>query len=230
MFAILLSDKMDPFYQNLASFPTAIFSFFLILCLLYWLVAVLGFVDIDMLDFDVPDMDGDLDINADSSHSTPDVLAALMLKFGLQGVPVTIIVSLIALFGWLVCYYLVHFLFGWVPDGFLRYLLGLPVLFASLYAAVMITSQVIKPLRPLFKNARQQTVQFIIGQTAVVRSSVVNSQMGEAILSDGGAGLLLKVRSEPGVEFVKGDRVVLLEHEVATNIYKVISEAEFSGN
>ncbi|BFM13398.1 hypothetical protein R50072_35510 [Simiduia litorea] len=229
MFAILLSDKMDPFYQNLTSFPTAIFSFLLILCLLYWLVAVLGFVDIDMLDFDVPDMDGDLDINADSGHSTPDVLAALMLKFGLQGVPVTIIVSLIALFGWLICYYLVHFLFGWVPDGIMRYLLGLPVLFASLYVAVIITGQLIKPMRPFFQNARQQSVKFIIGQTAIVRSSVVNSNFGEAVLSDGGAGLLLKVRCEPGIEFVKGDRVVLLEHEVASNTYKVISEAEFSG-
>jgi len=55
MFAILLSERMDPFYQNISSFPTAIFTFLLAVVTLYWVVAVLGLVDIDVLDFDIPD-------------------------------------------------------------------------------------------------------------------------------------------------------------------------------
>ena len=102
MFAILLSEKMDPFYQNIASFPTAFFTFFLVICLLYWLVAVLGFIDLDVLDIDIPDPDGQLGVNQ-TDLSTPDVLAGLMLKPGLYGVPGTIIVSFIALFGWFTC-------------------------------------------------------------------------------------------------------------------------------
>jgi hypothetical protein len=228
MFAILLSDKMDPFYQNISAFPTVIFTFFLLLTLLYWLVAVLGFVDIDVLDFDIPEAEAGLD--ADSQLSNPDVLAGLMLKFGLHGVPVTVIVSLISLFGWLVCYYAVHFLLSWLAPGLFRFVLGIPIFVVVLYVAVMITSAVIKPLRPLFLNARQQNSQFIVGQTAVVRSSRVDDGFGEAILQDGGAGLLLKVRAEPGVTFVKGDRVVVLAHDKEKNTYKVISESEFSGD
>ena len=230
MFAILLTDNMDPFYQNISSFPTVFFTFFLLLVVLYWLVAVLGLIEIDVLDFDIPDAEGALDINPDSGLSNANVLAGFMLRFGLYGVPVTIILSFIALFGWLICYYAVHFLLGLVPDGLFTYLAGIPVLVACLYVSVMITAVIIKPIRPLFKKASQETIKRVLGQSAIVRTSRVDNNFGEAILEDGGAGLILKVRATGDVKFVKGDRVVLLEYNKEKNIYRVISEDEFAGN
>ncbi len=229
MFAILLSEGMDPFYQNIASFPTAIFTFLLGVVTLYWLVAVLGVVDIDILDFDIPDADGGLGVNTDSDVSTPDALAGIMLKIGLHGVPVTIIVSFISLFGWLCCYYLAHFLLGYFPEGILRYLTGIPIFFGSLFIAVMITAVIIKPLRPLFKKAQQHTKKLVLGQSAIVRTSKVDNDFGEATLDDGGAGLILKVRSSGDSVFKKGDKVVLLEYIKEINVYRVISEDDFSG-
>lgn len=228
MFAIFLTDGMDPFYQNIASFPTAIFTLVLGVTLLYWLVAVLGLVDIDILDFDIPDLDSDLDINPDSGLSNANVLSGLMLRFGLQGVPVTIIISFMALIGWLICYYLVHFSFAFIPEGILRYLAGLPILLGSIYGAAIITGQVIKPLRPLFQKATQETVKLLLGQTAIVRTSVVDNQFGEATLADGGAGLILKVRALGDAKFSQGDRIVLLEYDKDRNCYHVISEQEFT--
>ncbi|AFU99470.1 hypothetical protein [Simiduia agarivorans] len=229
MFAILLSEKMDPFYQNIASFPTFIFTFFLLLTVLYWLVAVLGFVSIDVLDFDIPDVDGDLNAGSYKDLSTPDVLAGLMLKFGLHGVPVTIIISLVSLVGWLISYYATHFLIAWIEPGIFRYVLGLPILLGALWGAVMTTALLIKPLRPLFLNARQQSKTYIIGQTAVIRSSYADASFGEALLADGGAGLLLNVRADEGVRFKTGDRVVIISHDEASNLYRIVSEQEFSG-
>ena len=229
MFAILLTDNMDPFYQNISSFPTVFFTFFLLIVVLYWLVAVLGLVDLDVLDFDIPDADGSLDINPDTGLTNANVLAGVMLRFGLYGVPVTIILSFIALFGWFLCYYLVHFLFGFIPDGFISFLVGIPILLVSLYVSVMITATVIKPLRPLFKKSSQDTLKRVLGQTAIVRTSRVDNNFGEALLEDGGAGLILKVRTIEGTTFQKGDRVVLLEHDKQKNVYRVISEAEFNG-
>jgi hypothetical protein len=229
MFAILLTEGMDPFYENISSFPTIFFSFFLLVTVVYWLVAVLGFVDIDFLDFDIPDSEGILDVNTETELSNPDVLAGLMLRFGLHGVPVTIIVSFIALFGWLASYYAVHFLLSMFPGGLFRFLLGLPILLGAFYAGVMVTAIVIKPLRPLFQKAQQQTVKHVLGQTAVVRTSRVDREFGEAVLADGGAGLILKVRSTGEAMFTKGDRVVLFEHLKEENVYRVVSEAEFRG-
>lgn len=228
MFAILLMDDMDPFYQNIASFPTIIFTFVLSLVLLYWLVAVLGLIEIDVLDFDIPDADG-MGGNSDSGMTNANALAGVMLRFGLHGVPVTVILSLISLFGWLICYYLVHFLMGIVPQGFLSFIVGIPVFIASLYLSVLITAGIIKPLRPLFKKTSQETIKRVLGQTAIVRTSRVDNGFGEAVLEDGGAGLLLKVRSIGDVTFEKGDRVALLEYDKEKNTYRVISEEDFLG-
>lgn len=229
MFAIFLTEGMDPFYQNIASFPTVFFSLLLLVVVFYWLAAVLGFVEIEVLDFDLPEAEGALEGNPNGSLTNADALAGLMLKLGLHGVPVTIIVSFIALFGWLLCYYTVHFLFGIVPDGILRYVIGLPVLAGTLYVAAMITAVAIKPLRPLFIKAQMQTKKHVLGQTAVVRTSRVDNSFGEAVLEDGGAGLILKVRTVGNETFAKGDRVVLLENIDESSVYRVVSEAEFRG-
>jgi len=225
MFAILLHENMDPFYQNISSFPTAIFSVLMGVCIVYWIGAVLGIFDIDILTIDT-----DIDLNADSGHSAPDVLAGLLLRFGLVGVPVVISLSLIILFGWFISFQLAHFLLASFDSGLVRFLIGLPVFLVSLLLATWITSKLIKPLRPLFKNATAQTHKHIIGQTAVVRTSRVDTTFGEATLDDGGAGLILKIRSTGTDTFSKGDRVVIFERLNEGNVYRVISEEEFSGN
>ncbi len=69
----------------------------------------------------------------------------------------------------------------------------------------------------------------MLGQTAVVRTSRVDNDFGEAVLEDGGAGLILKVRSAGEDRFTKGDRVVIFEKMGDDTVYRVISEAEFNG-
>mgnify|MGYP003686053313 CR=1 FL=1 len=220
MFAVLLSDKMDPFYQNISSFPTAIFTFFLLLFMLFWLVAVLGFVEIDALD--LPDIDLDTD------HATPDAISGLIMKFGLHGVPITITLSILSLLGWFISYYAIYFFGGLLGDGLIRFGYGLMVFISTLYVAAKLTSIIIRPLKPLFKKMEQSTEKLVLGQTAVVRTSRVDNSFGEAILEDGGAGLILKVRSTNDDTFKKNDRVVLLEYVEDQNAYRVISEKEFT--
>ncbi|KZY76472.1 OB-fold-containig protein, partial [Oleiphilus sp. HI0067] len=205
------------------------FTFLLLVVVLYWVVAVLGLIEIDVLDFDIPEANG-IDINAEQGLNSANVLAGLMLRFGLHGVPVTIILSFIALFGWVICYYVVHFLMGILPEGLFSLLASIPILLGSLYISVMITAALIKPLRPLFKKASQETVKRVLGQTAVVKTSRVDNSFGEATLEDGGAGLLLKVRTDGSASFSKGDRVVLLEYNKEENTYRVISEDDFAGS
>ena len=227
MFAIFLSDKMDPFYQNIASFPTAFFTFFLALSVLYWCIAALGFIDVNALDFDGVDVDGKMNINTDTSISSADVVAGLIMRLGLSGVPVTIIITLISLIGWILCYYIVYLLFDWIPEGVLRYLISLPIIAGCLYVAAVLTAVVVKPFRSLFAKMEQKTEKKVLGQTAIVRTMRVDNGFGEATLEDGGAGLIFKVRTLGDVAFKKGDRVVLLEYIKENNTYNVISEEEF---
>lgn len=224
MFAIFFSKGMDPFYQNISSFPTLVFTIVLAICVLYWLCAVLGFIDIDSLN--VEGLDANLDTGSDVT--TSDALAGVMLKFGLNGVPVTIIISFLSLFGWLVCYYSVHYFSALIPSGLLQIIFGLLVLIAAFWLAVLITAMIARLLRPFFQKVEQQTIKRVLGQIAVVRTLKVTDCFGEAFLDDGGAGLILKVRASEGQSFVKGDKVVLLEYLEAENVYRVISEQDFN--
>jgi hypothetical protein len=224
MFAILLSKGMDPFYQNISTFPTAIFTFVLAICVLYWLLAVLGAVDIDVLDIDGLDADVDLGSEATSVNA----LAAVMLRFGLNGIPVTIIVSFLSLFGWLTSYYIMHYVSPLVPGGMLHYSFSLLVLFMAFWLAVFLTAIIVTLLRPAFSKIEQKTIKLILGKIAVVRTSKVTDSFGEAFLEDGGAGLILKVRSSKNQTFVKGDKILLAEYIENKNIFLVVSEQDFN--
>lgn len=228
MFAIFLSTKMDPFYQIILSFPTVVFTTLLLFVLFYWALAAFGLVELEVLDFAFAGNEAGTSAAGDSLSSI-NVLAGVMLKLGLNGVPVTIIVSLIVLIGWLLSFSTSFFLFPLIPDGVLEFLLGIPVLLAVSYVSAWICAWIIKPLRPLFPTDQQDVQAQIIGRTAVVRTGVVDATFGEAVLDDGGAGLILKVRAFGAETFAHGDRVVLLEYLAADNTYLVASHAEFSG-
>ena len=227
MFAIFLSNKMDPFYAIVTSWPTVIFTVLLLLAIFYWLLAVLGMVDIDILDFDMSG--AEVDLNPDGhSISSLDVMSGLMLKLGLNGVPLTIVISLISRFGWFFSFTLVHFLCPIMTSAILRFIAGGIIFLVAAYAAAFVTAWMIKPLRPIFLASNQEVQKNILGQCAVVRTGLVDKTFGEAYIEDGGAGLIVKVRAYRNESFKRGDRVVLLEFSAVDNVYKVIAEADFT--
>ena len=218
---------MNEFLLTIVSFPTVFFTFWLGLAVLYWLLACVGLVDVELLDMDAPDLDGQLHSHAE--HSFAETFSGILLRLGLNGVPVTIVISFIAIIGWLISYYLSYFevwLFGY---NWLRFVIGVLILFFSLYVAIMVTAQLIKPLRKFFALTEQHTEKKILGQVAVVRSSRVDANFGEVSFDDGAAGLILMARALGEQQFVRGDRVILLEHMAEQYCYRVISEAEFLG-
>ena len=218
---------MNEFLLTIVSFPTVFFTFWLGLALLYWLFASFGLVDIELLDVDSPNLDGQLHSHAE--HTFAETFSGILLRLGLNGVPVTIVITLIALVGWFICYYLSYFESLLLGYNWLRYLVGIPILFFSFYVGVLVTAQIIKPLRKLFAKADQHIEKKILGQVAVVRSSRVDTQFGEVNFDDGGAGLILAARAFGDKVFARGDRVVLLEYVPEQHHYRVISEAEFLG-
>ncbi|MFT7559388.1 MAG: hypothetical protein ACI93R_001299 [Flavobacteriales bacterium] len=224
MFAIFLSEEMDPFYQICSSFPTVIFTCLLFFMVLYWVLAVLGMVEIEVLDFMI---EGDMGEGSDLDSLS--VMAGLLLKLGLNGVPLTIVLSLIALIGWLFSFFVVYIVYPYVPGDILKLLVSIPVFVGVTYVAALVTARFIKPLRPIFKAANQEYVKEILGQAAIVRTGRVDASFGEAVFEDGGAGLIVKVRSFNEEVFKRGDKVILLEYVKEKNIYKVISEKELSG-
>jgi len=224
MFAILFHESMEPFHQTVTSFPTVIFTTLLFVCIFYWAVAALGLVDIDFIDFD---MDGDIDL--DDSVEFQGSIAGLLMKLGLNGVPTTIIITVFTLTGWVLSYFISLFGLKLIPDLLVFELPFKIVVFAVVsIVSIFITALIIRPFRKFFQDMDVDETKHIVGQEVVIRSSTVNNKFGEAIMNDGGAGLLLSVRTRGSDEFKKGDEVVVIEHIKSNNTYIVISKSEFN--
>ncbi|SEI89921.1 hypothetical protein SAMN05216201_10340 [Pseudomonas linyingensis] len=211
---------MELFLQSALAFPTALFSFLLSVAILYWLVAALGILEVDVLDGDfAPDGEG------------PELegLAGLLLKLGLGGVPVTLVLTLLVFFAWFASYFIELLLLRHLPLGWLRYPLGVAVAALALLPAVPLTAALCRPLRRLFRKVEAPSARSLLGQVARVRSGTVTAQFGEADLDDQGAGLILRVRADAAQGFKRGDRVVLLQYLEGEHAYRVVSEDEFKG-
>ena len=229
MFAIFFTKAMDPFYQIILTYPVIIFTCLLILFTFFGLIAVLGLIDLDFLNFDGPDIDGGMDsLNSGDGLTSSHVLAGIMMRLGLIGIPAPLVFFLVSLIGWMLSFLIVEYTFDFIPDGFIQFVVGTAVFIFVLYFAAFLTGKMLNPFREFFRTAHQEVQKVIVGQTAVVRTSTVNTAFGEAVVNDGGAGLIVKVRSfKAEEEFKRGDRIVLLEYVAEENIYKVISEQEF---
>ncbi len=215
---------MDPFYQIIASFPTIIFTLLFFFCLIYWVVAALGMIDLDFLDFD---FDGDIDVV--DSMEAQNSIAGLVLKLGLHGVPLIVSLSILSITGWLLSFYISFYAFSVIPGKLLEFLAGIPILIAAFLGALFLTKICLKPIRKFLSKLEVDETKYIIGQTLVVRSGMVTNTTGQAIMNDGGAGIILNVRTKGELEFKKGDQVVVIEALTGDSIYRVISKAEFEG-
>src|SRR5688500_6239484 len=105
-------------------------------------------------------------LNSHYAHSFRDAFAGLLVRLGLYGVPVTIVISLVALLGWLLSYFPSYLLFHFLGHNFIHFIVGIPIFAAALYTAVIVTAGLIKPLRNLFAKAEQETVKRVLGQVA----------------------------------------------------------------
>ena len=172
-------------------------------------------------------MDGDVDA-ADSLEAQTGI-AGVLLKLGLNGVPLTIVLTIIAIIGWITCYYSIYFGGALIPEFWpLKLACNLAIFICATAFTVLITAQVIKPIRSLFKKLEADETKHILGQVVIVRSGTVNKNRGEALMNDGGAGLLLQIRATGNDEFVKGDEVVVIEQNKEKNLFRVIAKSEFN--
>ena len=207
------------FITKISLYPTIIFTGLVMFVTLYWVVSLLGMADMDSVD--LGESGGDADV---STLSSTGFFTGLMLKFGLYGVPLIIILSLISLIGWLLSYLYTSFLHQYFDSGVLYYLFGTGALIFVLVVSMWLTGIIISPIRKNIAKIPKRNSSNNVGKIAVVRTLSVTDKHGEAELNDGGAGLILKIRSDTNDGLLKqGDRVMLIEYLDEANTYRVAS-------
>jgi len=213
---------MDEFLVNISSFPTAIYTTALVVVVGFWLLSFTGTFDLDAFDIEVDiDVDGDVgDIGG---------VAGLLTTLGLTGVPITIVISLLILNAWIICYF-TSLLVPELPQfvSLVQIAINIGIVVASFMASIPLTAVMIKPLKGMFKRINQAPIsKSLIGATCRIRSSRVDYDFGEAECQHEGASLIVKVRSTGEQAFTTGDSVVLIEHNREKDFFKVVGEEEF---
>jgi len=209
------------FVTKISLYPTIIFTGLVMFVTLYWVVSLLGMADMDTVD--LVDVSGESGSDTDIANlSSTGFFTGLMLKFGLYGVPLIIILSLVSLIGWLLSYLYTSFLHQYLDSGALYYLFGTGALVFVLVVSMWLTGIIISPIRKNIAKIPKRNSSSNVGRVAVVRTLSVTDKHGEATLNDGGAGLILKIRSDMNDHQLKqGDKVVLVEYLDSTNSYRV---------
>ncbi len=208
---------MNEFMNTALTFPTLVYSVLLAFCTVYWLMASTGIVDIDAVD-------GWLATDGDTAE--PNVVAGMVARLGLSGVPMMLVLTVLSFFGWLITYFVHLFLLQYLPDS-VRWIAGAGTLVAALLPGALVTSLLLRPVAAVIARLRPPVPPSVLGRAGAVISPYADADGGRAHFDDGGAGLILQVRTLPGERFSRGDRVVLIEHVEADNTYRVMSETAF---
>ncbi len=162
-------------------FPAVIFTFALAVVVLYWIVALVGGLGIDLLDTDT---DGGADTDG----------AGWLSGLGLGGVPATITLSLFVCGAWLASIVGAVLIGDQLSGGWLAAALG-AVLLAALVVGWVLARLLITPLRGVFTAPPAPSRADFVGRACVVRTSSVGPDFGQAeVTSEDGSSALVQVR------------------------------------
>lgn len=205
---------MEQLLEVASQFPTVIYTTLLGIIVVYWLVGMVGLIELNFSG----DVDIDIDVDADISIVG---LTGFMLTFGLTGIPFTLVISIILLICWLISIYSQIYLFSLLPDGWLYYLLGGVSAIAIFFISLPIAAFIIRPLKGMFKSVETTTSNNLVGRDATIATGKVTTTFGQARVFNDGAEILLDVRCDNEHTLILGDKVLLIKYLEESHAYIV---------
>jgi hypothetical protein len=208
---------MGSFMDAVVAYPTAIYTALLGAVLFYWVLALVGLVDFESSGLE-------LDLQVDSGVEDLSALAGFMIAFGLDGVPFSIVVSLLVLSGWTLSCLAGMWLLPLVPTGLLQGMAATMVLLVSAALSLPITARLLRPTRKLFVTHTAVTSGALVGQPCLVTTSTVDEQFGYAEVKRRGAGLNVKVWAKSPNTLTKGTTARIVEYDAAGERFRIEPE------
>ncbi len=235
---------MIEFLEIVTSFPTVVYTVLLLVVMAHWLLSALGILEIDTIDGLMPDGFGGHHVGGhdpgghlsvghghspgiDHAGHHHEAESGLLMKFGLQGVPVMVIFTIIAIVGWSFCFFVDQYLLRGNALGWLTLPAEIATLIGGVVVSIPVARIVLAPVRRLMRRLAPAPQRPMLGRYGIVRSPEITGATGTVEVDDGGAGLILQARVDGDAHFSRGDRVVLIEYIEDHNAYRVISAEEF---
>jgi hypothetical protein len=230
------------------AFPTVVFTVLLGVVLVYWLFVVLGALHVDVLGaghegaleggaleggtLEGGSLEGAAKGVAEggADHLGLDVaedagITGFVESMRLRSAPATVVLSLWITFSWLVSVLAVQTARDVIPSV-PAWLVGIVVLVIAPAVALPVTSLAVRPLAKLFVPHVAKGRADLVGKVCVIRTGSVDDAFGEATLEDGGAGLVVRVRVEPGEALKRGDQALIVGWDADRQAFTVAAMDE----
>ncbi|MFC5050980.1 hypothetical protein ACFPK9_10170 [Rubritalea spongiae] len=195
------------------------FTLMTVLCCIYWLLALLGTIDMDALDIDL-DLDSDADFDGDVGNGGGGMFTSFLKFVNATDVPLMIVVTFLSLGMWfssLVGVYIFK------PEG--NWLLPLVIWLVGFVVSCLVIAVITKPLIPLFRAFKkgEDDEEPIIGCESEVVTGRLTESFGQVrVFRKHGAPALINCRLAEGDESLKkGDRVVVISRDEEAGVYVV---------
>lgn len=203
---------MDTLLQSSFSWPAWPATVLVLLCCVYWLLLILGAVDLDAFDVNV-----DFDVDADGGSVFSLGLVPLR-HLNIGRVPLMLWLTVFGLTTWMACVLL---------EQSPRPVESLPIAWALVRSAgigIIATKLLTNPLRGLFDDSEPNPSASLIGRECTITTSEVTPSSGQAQVATGAAPLLLNVRTERDV-LRKGAAARIVGFDPNSHLY-YIQQAE----
>lgn len=211
---------MDAFLNAITAFPTLIFSVLMVAAILYWILVIIGTLDLDILhlgDHDAGHAGHDGDHDSHAGHNPNAILEYLRVG----QVPLTIIASVFVFTAWSLSFISTALLRPVVP-GWSWWIFGGITLVAALVLGVAATGLAMAPLAKAFSQHGAEAADDLIGKMVLVTSSTVDAKFGTARHDrPSGEDLILNVVCDPEHRLAKGEQAVVLDYDRATGVYRI---------
>lgn len=139
----------------------------------------------------------------------------MLASLRLRSAPATVVLSVLVLFSWLFTVFGVQIMRaeGGLFHGALASLADVALLLLAPIASLVPTSFAIRPLARVFAPPKAAANRDLVGKLCTIRTGTVTDRFGEALLDDGGAGIVVRVRVDGESTLKRGDQAVIVGYD-----------------
>ena len=158
---------------------------------------------------------------ADGAEGVTGGDSGLLAFFMMRGVPLTVSLSVMTVFGWLSTFAASFYVLGGL-DGSTAMAATIAAPMLAALICLPITAVLVRPLRGVFsKGPTKRGQETLIGKIVKVSTGRVDDRFGQATFDDKGAGLTLSVRADKDSTLSRGDRALIIGYDKSKNVYQV---------
>jgi hypothetical protein len=230
-------------FAILTAYPTAIYSVLLGIVLVYWLLAILGLVDFESSDFglEMSDAGGEADLGegggeaGEAAHGSHNLdgeadgettsLVSRLVAFGLGGVPISVVVSLLSFISWFLCAFASLWIMPRVPTEILRFLVGSGILVGAFAAALPLSAVCARPLRGLFVKVNAISNASLVGRECRIETGSVDEKFGHAVVWGDGEEFHIRVVADTPNPLKRYDTALIVDYDEAARVYRVAAKS-----